>query len=316
MLRNANNQETKNTMDQRQKRRALYKTWKKGYYHLCTDGWKKGICHDEGEYVNAVNTISLLDLILPVKVHAFEVMWSHVHMFLSGRGADCVAAFDFIKMRIEKRLREDGRSPLPAGYDFRLVPVESVDQMCKNFIYIARNASEVTNIRPGSYLFGSSMIFYSDLPRLFESVQAGDLSIRDLRQLFRSNVTIPPDRPIHPGLKMALPQGFVDMSVLYKVFPTAIQYETRLVKDYEAFVEIADQVGEEVSFSVQEALDIVNQELTRAGWRLDDLTTDDRCQLAVRLQRQFRFSASLLSNVLHVPVHIVSQVLRSKRYGK
>lgn len=266
--------------------------------------------------MNAVNTISLLDLLFPVKVHAYEVMRSHVHVLLSGRGADCVAAFDYIKMRIEKRLREDGRPSLPVDYDFRLVPVESEDQMCKNIIYIARNASEVTNIRPGSYLFGSSMVFYSELPRLFESVRAGDLSVRDLKRLFRSKVAIPPDRPIHPGLGMALPQGFVDMSVLYKVFPTATQYETRLVKDYEAYVEIADQVEEEVVFSIQEALGIVHQELTKSGRRLGDLTTDDRCQLAVRLQRKYRLNATLLSHALHVPVHVVSQVLRSKRYGK
>ena len=140
--------------------------------------------------------------------------------------------------------------------------------MCKNTIYIARNASEVMNIRPGSYLFGSSFLFYSDLPRLLETVRAGDLSARELIRMFRTHHPIPPDRPIHPGLKMALPQGFVDMSVLYKVFPTAAQFETRLVKDYESFVEIADQTGEEISFTLTEAFNIVDQELTRIGKRL------------------------------------------------
>ncbi|MBR2227136.1 MAG: hypothetical protein IJ893_04620 [Bacteroidales bacterium] len=303
-------------MDQRQKRRALYKTWKKGYYHLCTDGKNKGIFHDEGEYVNAVNAISLLDLLFPVKVHTYEVMKSHLHLLLSGRGADCVAVFDYLKMRIDKRLREDGRPPLPKNYDFRLVPVESEDQMCKNLIYIARNASEVMNIRPGSYLFGSSFMFYSDLPRLLETIRAGDFSARELIRMFRTHHPIPPDRPIHPGLKMALPQGFVDMSVLYKVFPTATQFETRLVKDYESFVEIADQTGEDISFTLTEAFGIVDQELTRIGKRLDELSRDDRCHLAVQLNRKFRLDASILSKVLLLPVHVVSQVLHSKRYGK
>lgn len=303
-------------MDKRQKRRAKYKTWKKGYYHLCTDGRNKGICHDEGEFVNVVNAISLLDLMFPVKVHAYEVMWSHLHLLLSGRGADCVAVFDYLKMRIDKRLREDGRPPLPKNYDFRLVPVESEDQMCKNAVYIARNAFEVKNIRPGSYLFGSSFIIYSDLPRLFETVRAGDLSARELKRMFRTHLPIPPDRPIHPGLGMALPQGFVDTAVIYKVFPTATQYETRLVKEYESFVEIADQVGEEVEFSLLEAVDIVDQELTRVGKRLDGMSSDERCQLAVQLNRKYRLNESILSKVLFLPPHVVSQVLRSKRYAK
>jgi hypothetical protein len=115
---------------------------------------------------------------------------------------------------------------------------------------------------------------------------------------------------------MALPQGFVDMSVLYKVFPTATQFETRLVKDYESFVEIADQTGEEISFTLTEAFIIVDQELTRIGKRLDELSRDDRCHLAVQLNRKFRLDASILSKVLLLPVHVVSQVLHSKRYGK
>ena len=208
-------------MDKRQKRRAEYKSWKKGYYHLCTDGKKGAICHDEAEYVYLVNTISLLDLLFPVKVHSYEVMRSHLHLLLSGRGKDCVAVFDYARSRINKRLVEDGYPPLPKDYDFKLVPVENEDQMRNNSVYIARNASEVLNIRPGGYLFGSSMAFYSDVPRLFDAVRAGDLSVRTLKKMFQTHVSIPPDRLIHPGLGMVLPQSFVDMGVLHKVFPTA-----------------------------------------------------------------------------------------------
>lgn len=274
------------------------------------------LCHDEREFVYVVNTISLLDLLFPVKVHAYEVMRNHLHLLLSGRGAECVAVFDYLKRRIDKMLREDGHPPLPEDYDFRLIPVEDEEQMCNNFIYIARNAFMVKNIRPGSYLFGSAMAFYSDVSRLFESVRAGDLSVRALKKLFRTNLSIPSDRPIHLGIGMALPQGFVDASVLYKVFPTAQEYETRLVKDYEAFVEIADQAGEEMMFSLEEARDIVHQELTRMGKVLSDLSSDDRCVLAVRLNKKYRLEASVLSRTLFIPAHVISQVLHSKRYDK
>ena len=90
-----------------------------------------------------------------------------------------MAVFDYVRSRINKRLVADGHPPLPKDYDFKLIPVEDEDQMRNNGIYIARNASEVMNIRPGGYLFGSSMAFYSDLPRLFETIRAGDLSPLD-----------------------------------------------------------------------------------------------------------------------------------------
>lgn len=303
-------------MDKRQKRRAEYKTWKKGYYHLCTDGKKGIICHDEAEYVYLVNTISLLNLLFPVAVHVYEVMRSHLHLLVSGRGAACVAVFDYIKRRINKRLREDGYPPLPADYDFRLIPIEDEDQMRNNVIYMARNASQVMNIRPGSYLFGSTMAFYSDVARLFETVRAGDLPVRALRKMFNTLLSIPPERLIHPGLGMALPQGFVDTVVLHKIFPTATEFETRLVKDYEAFVEIADKVGEEIVFTVEEAHSIVDMELVKAGRMLADLSSEERCRMAVELNRRFRLDALTLSKVLFIPARFISQALKSKRYGK
>ena len=300
-------------MDKRQKRRAEYKTWKKGYYHLCTDGKKGIICHTEAEYVYLVNSISLLNLLFPVTVHVYEVMRSHLHLLISGRGAACVAAFDYIKRRINKRLREDGYPPLPADYDFRLIPIEDENQMRNNAIYMARNASQVTNIRPGSYLFGSSMVLYSDVSRLFETVRAGDLSVRTLRKMFNTVLSIPPERPIHPGLGMALPQGFVDMGVLYKIFPSATEFETRLVKDYEAFVEIADKVGEEITFTVEEARSLVDMELMKAGRLLANLSSEERCKLAIDLNRRFRLDALTLSKVLFIPARVISQALKGNR---
>ena len=88
------------------------------------------------------------------------------------------------------------------------------------------------------------------------------------------------------------------------------------MKDYESFVEIADLTGEEVAFTLEEAIDIVDQELTHSGKRLNDLTADDRSRLAVELNRKYRLEASTLSKVLFIPAHILSQGLRSKRYGK
>lgn len=302
-------------MDARQKRRALYKTWKKGYYHLCTDGWKDGLLfYDESEYVNAVNIISLLDLLFPIKVHAYEVMRNHLHLLLSGRGRYCVKAFDYIKMRIARRLREDGHLPLPDDYDFRLIPVEDEDQMRWNIVYIARNAFEVQEVVPGGYLWGSSMLHYSRLPQLFKAVRASEYSVRILRKMFRSELPIPPDRLIHPGLGMALPQGFVDLGVFYKVFPTAKEYSVRLVKDYEAYVQLADQIGETITFTDEEAEDIIEQELARAGQTLAGLSSEERCFRAVLLHRKYHLAVPMLSRFLSIPAHVIEQALRSKRW--
>ena len=304
-------------MDKRMKRRKEYRTWKKGYYHLCTDGLKEGsLFYDEGDYVNAVNSISLLDLKYPVKVHFYEVMRSHLHLIMSGRGTHCVDSFDYLKARVGGRLRKDGRPPLPSDYDFRLIPIENEDQMRDNIVYVAQNAPKVMDILPGGYLWGSAQMFYSDLPRLFETVRAGDLSDRELERLFGTHLPIPPDRLILPGLGMVMPQSFVDPGVFYKVFPTAKEYLIPLVKDYEAYTRIATLVGEDVDFSLAEALDIVRQELNKSNLSLDRLSADDRCNLAVQLYKKYQLKAEILSPALLVPEHILAQKLYAVRPKK
>ena len=301
-------------MDKRMKKRKAYRTWKKGYYHLCTDGWKdQALFHDEGEYVNAVNSISLLDLLFPVKVHFYEVMRSHLHLIMSGRGTHCVDSFDYLKMRIGRRLRKDGKPPLPPDYDFRLIPIGSEEQMRENIVYVAKNAPKVMDILPGGYLWGSAQIVFSDLPRLFESVRAGDLSHRALVRMLGTHLDIPPERLIHPGLGMVLPGSFVDLSVFHKVFPSAKEYLIRLVKDYEAYVRVAAQVGEELEFSLEEALDIVRQELDKSNLSIDGMNSDDRCRFAVQMNKKYMFKADILSKALLLPERIVAQALYANR---
>ena len=303
-------------MNERMKRRAKYRTWKKGYYHLCTDGKRCILCHDDSEFTHAVNVISVLDQKFPVKVHSYEVMRSHVHLLLSGRGTDCVDVFDYLKYRLSRRLREDGHGPLPRDYDFKLVPVEDEDQMRRNFVYIARNAFEVQDIIPGGYLWGTSMMFYSQVPRLFDAVWAGDLSSRELWALLGTRIPIPKNRLIHLPTGMVLPQSFVDSKVFYRVFPTARQYQTALVKDFEGYVMVADQLGEAVNFTSEEADMIIDQTLKSdyQGVSPDQLTTDERFRLAAVLQKKYRLTVEQLAAGLHLPPRTMAQALRSKQY--
>jgi REP element-mobilizing transposase RayT len=303
-------------MNERMKRRAKYRTWKKGYYHLCTDGKTSILCHDDAEYANLVNVIAVLPQKFPVKVHSYKVMRSHVHLLLSGRGTDCVDAFDYLKYRASRRLREDGHEPLPKNYDFRLIPVEDEDQMRRNIVYMARNAFEVQDVLPGCYLWGASMIFYSQVPRLFETVRAGDLSARQLWEILGTRIAVPDDYLIHLPTGMVLPQSFIDTKVFYRVFPTARQYQTALVKDFEGYVMVADRLGETVVFTQEEVGMIIEQVLAMdyQGAKPDQLTKDERFRLASDLQKKYRLSVDQLAAGLHVSVKMLAQALRSKQY--
>lgn len=303
-------------MNERMNRRAKYRSWKKGYYHLCTDGKKAILCHDDAEYVNLVNTIAVLPQKFPVKVHSYEVMRSHVHLLLSGRGSDCVDAFDYLKYRASRRLREDGHPHLPKDYDFRLIPIEDEEQMRRNIVYMDRNAFEVQAVIPGGYLWGSSMMFYSQVPGLFNTVRAGDLSARKLWKILGTRIPVPEDYLIHLPTGMVLPQSFVDTKVFYKVFPTPRHYQTALVKDFEGYVMVADQLGETVCFTQEETDIIIEQTLQQdyQGAKPDQLTTDERFRLASALQKKYRLPVEELAAGLLLSVKMLAQALRSKQY--
>lgn len=303
-------------MNERMKRRAQYRNWKKGYYHLCTDGKKCILYHDAAEYANLVNVIAVLGLKFPVKVHVYEVMRSHTHLLLSGRGTDCVDAFDYLKYRASRRLKEDGHPPLPKEYDFRLIPVEDEEQMRRNIVYIDRNAFEVQDVIPGGYLWGSSMMFYSQVPGLFETVRAGDLSSRQLWKMLGTRIPIPDDYVIHIPTGMVLPWSFVDSKVFYKVFPTARQYQTALVRDFEGYVLVADALGETIGFTQEEADMIIDQVLLRdyQGVSPKQLSADIRFRLAADLQKKYRLTVDQLATGLFLPTRLMAQALRSKQY--
>jgi len=303
-------------MNERMKRRVQYRSWKKGYYHLCTDGKKCILCHDDAEYVHLVNVISVLDLKFPVKVHFYEVMRTHAHLLLSGRGTDCVDAFDYLKYRVSRRLRQDGHPPLPRDYDFRLIPVEDEGQMRRNIVYIARNAFEVQDVVPGGYLWGASMMFFSQIPCLFETVRAGDLSARKLWTLLGTRIPIPEDWLIHEPTGMVLPRSFVDSKVFYRVFPTARQYQTALVKDFEGYVMVADQLGETLHFTQEEAEIMIEQVLMQdyQGVSPERLTADIRIRIAADLQKKYRLSVDQLATGLSLPARLLAQALHSKKY--
>lgn len=139
------------------------------------------------------------------------------------------------------------------------------------------------------------------------------MSDRTLERMLGTHLTIPPDRLIQPALGMVLPQSFVDADVFYKVFPTAKEYLIKLVKDYEAYTRVAVQIGEDVAFSLEETLDIVQQELNRTNLSLESMSADKRCDFAVQMNQKYQLKARFLSRALLVPERVIAQKLYAER---
>jgi len=236
---------------------------------------------------------------------------------LSGTGRACRDAFYYMVRKLNMRLKRDGFPELPDDYGFKLVPINSLEQLRNNIIYLDRNAYERGECVPSGYPWGTTFIHYTRLKELFVWKKAGEMSKRELERITGSRAPIPPDWEFNPALGL-YPGSFVRNAKFLKLFPTPKAYQSRLTKDYEAFVQVAKNLGEEITFSPEEVEGIANQLLRDVfpGKDMRELTNDEKGQLAVLLVRRHQLPTNLVSGALVMPEYLVKQFVNSKEYGR
>ena len=231
------------------KKRKEYQSWGNGYYHLSTDGRKDGkLFYSNGQFAYGMTLIGLLTLRFAVIIYDFVLMDNHIHLLLSGTGAECVRAFDYLRRKISARLVKDGYAPLPKDYFFKLTPVKDEEQMRINYLYIDRNILERGVCLPGGYPWGAAYLHHS----FWNNYLSGDKAVSffkytELEKMTGSRISIPPEWRFHPELSL-LPDSFIDRTLFNRLFPNPKTYLTRLVKDYEAFVRLGGTIEEDVVF--------------------------------------------------------------------
>ncbi len=295
-----------------------YRTWGSGYYHLSTDGWKDNLLfHDEEEYANGMTQVGMASLLYDLTVYSFVLMPNHIHMIVSGKGEDCVNAFVYLKRKLSSCLRQDGHEPLPEDYCFKLVPIETKEQMRSNYLYVARNPYEKHISTPGGYEWGSGYLFHSHLGRYLRGIRADEMSARELCRQLQSREQVPGHWEFHPDLGLT-PLSFVKTDKFYELFPSIKGYESRLVKDYESFVQLSRQLDEEIEWTQEEMADIISRHVQMGfgGKRISDLNMEEKGMLAVQLFGKFGFVPEVIAQNLKMSVYLVKQFLQSKDFGK
>lgn len=305
-------------MARRRAERERIRSLKKGYYHLSTDGWREGfLFHNQQQYAFGMIVVGLLTLLFDITIYDFSLMPNHVHILLSGTGASCLAAFDYLRQKISARLRKDGYPPLPEDYWFKLVAVEDPEQMKNNFIYIDRNAYELQQCIPSGYPWGTGYLHFSRMSSMISGTPASAFSKRKLEEMTGSRISIPAHWQFHPQYGL-LPFAFVDNSLFLRLFKGPKEYESRLVKDYEAFVKVGRSLNETLNFTAFEVKEIVDQLLQNfySGRQLRQLSNEEKGRLVTLLSKEYDLPAEVIASTLGLPGHIVQQLLRAKDFGR
>ena len=304
-------------MTDRQKRRAEYRTWKKGYYHLCTDGLPSQLLfYTQAHYVLGMAAIALITLLFPIKIYAFELMPNHLHIVLSGDGETCEKVFTFLTRRISRILARDGYPKLPKNYDYRLIPIEDRESLKNHIIYLDRNPYEKGISLPTAYRWGSGWLLYNDFLGVIGGKRVKDLTKRELNALTGTRHPLPPDWIVHPSLGI-LPTNYIQIDKLKELFPSAKDYMTALVKDYEAYARVAESLKEEIQWSDEEVKDLADSTLrnTYPDQPMKAVGQEQKCKVAVLLAGRYGLSSRQLAKALWVPEKVIAQSLRSKDYA-
>jgi hypothetical protein len=257
--------------------------------------------------------IGLIGLKYNLKIYAFVLMPNHIHLIIEGTGADCLKAFDYLRLKLSVRLKRDGYPPLPEGYWFKLVKIDDEEQLKREIIYVLRNPLEKGAGTVGGYLWGSGWLHFSNIAQAIGGTRADEMSKRSKSKYFTSELAIPGHWRVHPYLGL-LPDSFVDTSLIEKLFPSPKDLQTALVKDYEVYFQIASRLGELCEFNKAEIAGIVNQTLQKrfGGRNLGDLTEQDKGKLAIILNREFGLTSYQISTSIYMKEVVVRQFLSSK----
>lgn len=276
------------------------------------DSIEKGqLFNGNGEYAEGMNSIALGQYVHNLSIIAFNLMVNHCHILAYGSGEDMVRFFTFMKRRIGERLKEDGFAPLPLEYGFKLVKVEDKRQLADTIIYIARNPFRACpGIAAGSYLWGSTNLIFNGMKDIVAKRQFGELSLRKKRLMLKSKRMLPDNYLFNESLGFILPESYVLTEKVERLFGSSWNYNYNVVRKIDAYVRIAEGVGETVILSEEELGEVISISVKKMFnvSSVRELGIDDRCRLAVHLKTKYRVNIKRIARRLQLDVSTLKRL--------
>lgn len=290
-----------------------YRMWPRWYYHMTFDSLEKGqLFNNDEEYACGMNSIAIGQYIHKLSIIAFVLMVNHCHILLYGSGEDIVNFFKYIKRRINERLRADGYPPLPDEYGFKLVKVEDKRQLADTIVYIARNPLKARpNITAGGYLWGSTNLIFSEINKFYEKTELGNMSGREIMRTLRTKVILPKNYLLNKSIGFILPESYVNTKKAEQTLHDSWRFSSDLIRHIDAYIKIAEGIGEMVTLSDGELDEIIYNNLKKHfnTNTIKDLSVDNRCRLAIILKKDYRIDMKRIARKLRIDLAALKELL-------
>ena len=289
-----------------------YRSWPLWYYHMTFDSLEKGqLFNDNAEYAHGMNGVAIGQYIYHLSIVAFNLMINHCHILAYGAGEDFVNFFILMKRRINDRLRDDGYPSLPNNYGFKLVKVNDKRQLADTITYIARNPVKACpNATASGYMWGSTNLIFNEMRNIYEKKQLGRLSRNARRALLKSSVTLPDDYCFNEKYGFILPESYALTEKAEQMFGTSWSYSYGIVRNIDAYLRIAEGVGDYVMLSEEELNDIISQTVRKMfkASTVRELGVDDKCRLALVLKTRYRVNIKRIARKIQIDIETLKRL--------
>ena len=283
----------------------------KGYYHVSSHGLEKNdIFKSHADFIAGMNDIALCVLGLDVTILCFCLMSNHFHFVLYGTYDQCRTFSEEYKRRCAMRMRYANGDV--QGLKDVYVQLDLIDnhEYLENVIaYVLRNplAAGII-IMPYHYPWSTASLYFSG--QAMNGKRLNDMSERKRQSILKSHSTVP-DSYMVDDSGMVLPQCYVDVAAVEKIFRHPARLLMMIARKIENDVEVKLGLGDWVTLTDQEILTQL-PELIRTEFKKDSLvqlTVEQRLHLCLLMKRNFGAGVKQISRIIHMDPKLVAKVI-------
>ena len=289
-----------------------------GIWHLCTPGEGQPVIFtDKEDYTYMMILIAICSYVYPsIHIVTFEIMSNHLHILICGKKEDILSFFDNLKKKLRFYLAKRGADVNLKHFGcVKLIPVESLESIRNQIVYINRNNYVVDpNQTPFSYPFGANSYYFSPaIKRSFDGT-FGELPKHDRRKLVHSKDIYYPDTwLLYDGY--ISPSSYVRFDIGEGVFRDARHYFHKISRDIESYKDIALQLGESVYYTDDELIAVVYR-ICRQNYDCENpalLPSKSRLELARTLHFNYNADNGKIARLLKLDKWIIDEQFPLRR---
>jgi hypothetical protein len=291
--------------------------YKLHFYHLTSDGvLTPRLVVSDLDYRAVFNLIAVCAAYTKVRVVAFAIEDTHIHVLLEGELSECAAFKIMFERSYIRHVTKTRGTAKGAKLDLDILPIDDENHLLDIGTYVvAQPTKDGKPVLPYDYRWGTCSMYFRDKNHisiwrfdengvLHDPVTAGTLSYRTVRAIACSKRRIPDNWLICNGL--ILPENYVDVALYERIYRTHNTFRVFMASNKQKDDEIkrreAAYLG--VTFDDSEAAEYCVQ-CCAAMFGVKDvrkLNAQQRVRLAQRLRAQYKLSFRQLAKFARLPL--------------